>query len=161
MCLAQLSALSACAKALSEPEDEVLDLDGLAEATDEAAKAKSVSTDPRVQQLRAHLLEGIRALSNVYANDAEIRQALADLLKACTDTNISTPLSLDATELFEHTSFLLERELDAIWLSASGLLLFRQAKHADLPPASQHRLQGGMARILAPALTLLKAPGSE
>lgn len=148
ICLSQLLALTACAKALSEPEDQVLDLDGLAEATDEAAKAKAVNADPRVEQLRMHLLDGIRAVSLAYASDAEVTQALSDLLKACTNTNIATPLSLSAVTLFEHVSLLIQREMDAVWLSLAGLLLFRQAKDSNLSESSTHQIQSGMRGIL-------------
>ena len=154
-----MAALAACAKALAEPEDEVLDLDGLAEATDEAAKAKSMTADPRVEQLRDYLLEGIRALTLGFPSDAEVTQALSDLLKACTSTNISTPLSLDAAVLFELVSHLAARDLDPVWLSLAGLLLFRQAKAA----ARSHNdiLRAGMERILSRGLTYLAGPAGK
>lgn len=150
--------MTACAKALAEPEDEVLDLDGLAEATDEAAKARSVHADPRVEQLRSHLLEAVRALSNVFASDAEVTQALSDFLKACTSTNLSTPLSLDATVLFDHVSQLIERDLDQVWLSLAGLLLFRQAKEGGREHG-QAQIHVGLGRILHRGLAHLSGAG--
>lgn len=121
----QLASLTACAKSLSEPEDEILSLDGLADATDEVAKAKQVQIDPRVERLRVHLLEAISVLSSTYRGDAEVSQALSDFLKACTATNLATPLSLNPVPLLSVLASLLESEATAVWFGITSLLLFR------------------------------------
>ncbi|KAK9900916.1 ARM repeat-containing protein [Cystobasidium minutum MCA 4210] len=124
-----LASLTACARSLAEPEDEILDLEGLAEATDEEEKAKVVNSDSRVDALRGHLLEAVKAITVAYRGDAEVAQALADFLKACTSTNISTPLSLDPLALADILSHLIVVDFDTTWLSISSLLLFRLRKN--------------------------------
>ena len=119
---------------MAEPEDEVLDLDGLVEATDEAEKSKIINSDVRVETLRGHLLAAVKAITSTYRGDAEVTQALADFLKACTNTNIATPLSLDPLALTDIVSHLIATDLDATWLSISSLLLFRLRKNQLSPP---------------------------
>lgn len=154
MTLLQLASLTACAKSLAEPEDEVLDLEGLAEATDEEEKAKVVNSDSRVDMLRGHLLEAVKAITTAYRGDAEIAQALAEFLKACTSTNISTPLSLDALSLADLLSHLIYNEFESTWLSISSLLLFRLRKN-PLSNSGQVVLQAVIGRILEKGLNAL------
>ena len=158
--LLQLASLTACAKALAEPEDEILDLDGLADATDEAAKSKAVVSDPRVEQLRRHLLEATKAISTTFAGDYEVTQALSDFLKACTSTNIATPLSLDAVELSDIVSYLVERSLEATWLPIASLLLFRLGK-TPLTDLQKAVLQSAIARTLRSGIGGLQREGSR
>lgn len=146
--------MTACARSLAEPEDEVLDLDSLAEATDEAEKAKAVNSDSRVETLRTHLLEAVKAITTSYRGDAEIALALADFLKACTSTNIATPLSVDPLALTDILSHLITLDLDATWLSISSLLLFRLRKN-PLSENGQITLQAALARVLDKGLSEL------
>lgn len=154
----QLASLTACARSLAEPEDEILDLEGLAEATDEEEKAKVVNSDSRVDALRGHLLEAVKAITVAYRGDAEVAQALADFLKACTSTNISTPLSLDPLALADILSHLIVVDFDTTWLSISSLLLFRLRKN-PLSASGEITLQAVIGRILEKGLAAL--PGIQ
>lgn len=157
ICLLQLASLTACAKNFSEPEAEILDLDGLAEATDEAEKARQIQADPKVEQLRSHLLEAIRALTTAFKGDSEVSQALSDFLKACTSTNLATPLSLDAVALTRITADLIEGDLSAIWLSIGALLLFRLGKK-EISQEEFVTLQMSIGRVLVAATQGLQGP---
>lgn len=152
--------MTACAKSLAEPEDEILDLDSLAEATDEAEKSKTVNSDVRVETLRGHLLEAVKAITDTYRRDAEVAQSLADFLKACTSTNIATPLSLDPLALSDILSHLIMMDPEATWLSISSLLLFRLRKNT-LPAGGQAILQVAIGRILERGLLSLSDLRSE
>jgi len=145
---------------LAEPEDEVLDLDGLVEATDEAEKSKIINSDVRVETLRGHLLAAVKAITSTYRGDAEVTQALADFLKACTNTNIATPLSLDPLALTDIVSHLIATDLDATWLSISSLLLFRLRKN-QLSPQGQSALQAAVARVMEKGLSVLHSAPCE
>lgn len=156
----QLASLTACSRSLGEPEDEILTLDGLASATDEVAKAQSLVSDPRVERLRSHLFEGIKTLAVAFKGDTDISQALSDFLKACTATNVATPLSLDAVALSDLLSYLIEESLDPIWLSIAGLLLFR-ARNKKLSAVQQGVIQNAMGRVLQAGTVALQASGGR
>lgn len=126
----------------------------MAEATDEEEKAKVVNSDGRVDTLRGHLLEAVKAITVAYRGDAEVAQALADFLKACTSTNITTPLSLDPLALADLLSHLITLDFDTTWLSISSLLLFRLRKN-PLPENGQVALQAIIGRILEKGLATL------
>lgn len=156
----QLACLTACARSLSDPEDEILDLDGLAEATDEAAKSRMVTADLRVEGLRSHLLGAIKALATSFRGSLEISSALSDFLKACTSTNIATPLSLDAVALTETVSYLIEADPEAVWLSIASLLLFRLGKQ-ELSSAQRDVLREAIARVCNRVVPGLEQLGGE
>lgn len=160
MCLLQLACLTACAKSLAEPEDEILSLDGLHEASDEAEKAQQVSSDPHVEHLRVQLLTGIRAVVTSFPDDLEVSTALSDFIKACTSTNLSTPVSLDPLALFEIVSQLVQYQTTYVWLSIASLLVFRLGKRPLDAPNGQ-RAQLCIESVLLSGVTALRPTGCE
>jgi len=158
ICLFQLASLTACARSLSEPEDEILSLDSLNEATDEAAKSKIITTDPRVEQLRNQIFEGIKALSTAFRGEVEVAQALSAFFKACTSTHVATPLSLDTLILSEILSYLIEQDLDVTWLSIAAVVLSRMGKR-DIQPQEESTLQAIIGRTLQAGIRFLQPSG--
>ena len=160
VCTHQLACLTACAKALSDPADELLSLEGLTEATDESAKAKTIQSDLRVEQLRAHLLAAIPAITQTFARDAEIAQDLSDFLKACTSTHLATPLSLDTLPLLDVLATVIRAEPSATWFSVAAVLLFRTGKRVPTDPEAG-LLQHVFMQSLGAGIETLQHPGGR
>ena len=129
-------------------------LDGLAEATEEAEKAQVVQADPRVDGLRGHLLEAITAISSAFRGDAEVAHALSDFLKACTATNIATPLSLPPVSLLVILAGLIEAEASSVWLSIASLIVFRMGKQ-EVAGHDQMTLTQALRQCLAKGISVL------
>lgn len=111
-----------------------------------------------MEQLRSHLLGAIKALATSFRGNTEVSSALSDFLKACTSTNIATPLSLDAVSLTEIVSYLIEADPEAVWLSIAALLLFRLGKQA-LNPTQREVLRQAIARVCGRVVPGLEQPG--
>ena len=113
-----------------------------------------------MEQLRSHLLGAIKALATSFRGNTEVSSALSDFLKACTSTNIATPLSLDAVALTETVSYLIEADPEAVWLSIAALLLFRLGKQ-ELRPDQRGVLREAIARVCGRVVPGLEQPGGE
>ena len=160
ICFLQLASLTTCARSLSEPENETLSLDGLSDAIDKAIEPRASIQDSRVEQLRLQLLDGLEVFANTFQGDTEASLVLSDFMKACTATNTATPLSLDPLALCQVLSRLMEDDLNAVWFSIAGLLLFRLGKRI-LDISEQGILQAVLGRGLRAGIDGLQKPGGE
>lgn len=126
----QLSYLTACAKGLSDPEGDLVDLDA---SFDDAQAVKDAALrllqDPRIESMRAQLGNVIENSARLWAADAEVvqvscrsldygrrihvvtiyvahpyLQALSDYIRCTTADAVPSPLALDSFALFTLTA---------------------------------------------------------
>ncbi|KAL8292471.1 hypothetical protein RQP46_001083 [Phenoliferia psychrophenolica] len=126
MCLQQLGWITACAKGLSDPEDELFDLDtSLDESGLQRDASANVQSDPRVAEMRTRLAHAIQGIARVWASDVEIVQALSDYVKHSSSDAIPSPVGLDPLDLLSLASTSLQTSLSPVWLSISASLVAR------------------------------------
>ncbi|BGP26235.1 importin 13 [Rhodotorula toruloides] len=129
VCVQQLSYLSALAKGLSDPEDDLVDLDASFEETTSARDtALRVLQDPRIVDMRRRLGEAIEGAARRWPSDTEVVTALSDYIRHSTSDSVPSPLALDSLDLLDFCSSALQSAPSSVWLGIEGQLLARLAR---------------------------------
>ncbi len=71
-CVAHLQAISACAKGLTNSADFTVELSTDEEDRERILKMEKARADPRMEALRARILEAVRATMSIWSSDAEV-----------------------------------------------------------------------------------------
>ncbi|BGP33834.1 hypothetical protein JCM10296v2_005639 [Rhodotorula toruloides] len=129
ICVQQLSYLSALAKGLSDPEDDLVDLDVSFEETISTRDAAlRILRDPRIVDMRRRLAQAIEAAARRWPSDTEVVTALSDYIRHSTSDSVPSPLALDSLELLNFCSSALQLAPSSVWLGIEGQLLARLAR---------------------------------
>lgn len=84
----------------------------------------TVRQDPRLQQLRANIQDGIRGCFSLWSSNADMATALSELLRAITGLpSEETLISLEPEPLLTLVCGAAERQLTATWLSLAQILI--------------------------------------
>ncbi|KAF9529893.1 armadillo-type protein [Crepidotus variabilis] len=90
----------------------------------EAEKIKEAREDPRAIALRNNIFSIVKAIAELWSQDASISQALSDLIKAITSLPSDiTLITLPAAPLLELVCLASQRHLTAAWLSLTAILI--------------------------------------
>ncbi|SCV73668.1 BQ2448_6098 [Microbotryum intermedium] len=165
MTVQQLNYLTSCAKGLSDPEDDLYELDSSFDDNQQRHKDASsrLLCDPRIATLRQELSQAIEATCVLLAHDAEVVQALSDYIRATTCDSIVGPLSLDPFDLLRLTSRALSTSISSVWVSVQTSLLARQARtqlDAQLTADDLVNLSKPIEASLTTTLNHLSTPSS-
>ena len=80
VCLQQLSYLIVCAKGMSAPEDDLVDLDS---SFDDSPQLREIATqignDARIVEMRTNLGHAVEGVVSIWASDVEVVQVSLDL----------------------------------------------------------------------------------
>ncbi|KAJ8292724.1 Importin-13 [Rhodotorula toruloides] len=129
VCVQQLSYLSALAKGLADPEDDLVDLDAsFEETTSTRDAALRILRDPRVVDMRRRLAQAIEAAARRWPSDTEVVTALSDYIRHSTSDSVPSPLALDSLDLLNFCSAALQSAPSSVWLGIEGQLLARLAR---------------------------------
>ncbi|GAA6064370.1 hypothetical protein JCM10212_004103 [Sporobolomyces blumeae] len=127
--LQQLSYLSALAKGLSTPDDDVLDLDAsFDESNGHKEAVLRILGDARIDDMRNRLGVAVEGAARVWAANLEVVSALSDFIRHSTSDSVPSPLSLDPLLLLSLCSAALQTSPSSIWLGIAGTLLARLAR---------------------------------
>ena len=75
MCLQQLGWITACAKGLSDPDDDLFDLDtSVDESVLQRESSVNIQNDPRVAEMRVRLAHAIQGIARAWSSDIEVAQ---------------------------------------------------------------------------------------
>lgn len=137
VCVQQLRALTALARGLNNPDDDLHELD---QSFDDSlalaqAHAGQVLTDPRVGAMRARLGSAVERVAVAWAGEAGVVEVLSDFVRHSTGDSVPSAVGLDSWALLALATGALERSVSSVWLAmASGLLarLGRDASEAEL-----------------------------
>lgn len=148
LCLQQLGYLTVCAKGMSSPEDDLVDLDSSFDDSPQLRElAVLVANDERIVAMRAQLGSTIEGVVSIWAGDVEVVQvsraldiapssmgtdaciqALSEYIKCSNNDAIPSPLALDHFLLLTLATSALQASISSVWLSISGTLLTRMAR---------------------------------
>ncbi|KAK4704197.1 importin-13, partial [Phenoliferia sp. Uapishka_3] len=126
LCLQQLGWITACAKGLSDPDDDLFDLDtSIDDSVAQRESSAVVQSDPRVAEMRTRLAHAVQGVARTWAGDIEVAQALADYIKHSSSDAIPSPVGLDPLDLLSLASSSLQASLSPVWLSIAASLVAR------------------------------------
>ncbi|GAA5940738.1 hypothetical protein JCM3775_004883 [Rhodotorula graminis] len=129
LALQQLSYLTALSRGLSDPEDDLVDLDA---SLDDSQLVRDSATrllsDARVGDMRARLALAVEGTARAWAADMEVVGALSEYIRASTSDAVPSPLALDSLALLGLASSALQLAPNSVWLAIEGQLLARLAR---------------------------------
>ena len=129
LALHQLSYLTALSRGLSDPEDDLVDLDA---SIDDSAfirdSASRLLAHPSVADMRARLGAAVEGAARAWGPDMEVVGALSEYIRASTSDAVPSPLALDSLALLGLASSALQIAPNSVWLGIEGQLLGRLAR---------------------------------
>ncbi|BGP50005.1 hypothetical protein JCM10450v2_005910 [Rhodotorula kratochvilovae] len=129
LALQQLAYLTALSRGLSDPEDDLVDLDA---SIDDSAlirdSASRLLAHPSVADMRARLGAAVEGAARAWAADMEVVGALSEYIRASTSDAVPSPLALDSLALLGLASSALQIAPNSVWLAIEGQLLGRLAR---------------------------------
>ncbi|TNY21281.1 armadillo-type protein [Rhodotorula diobovata] len=129
LALQQLSYLTALSRGLSDPEDDLVDLDASVDDSQLVRdSATRILSDPRVGDMRARLAAAVESAARSWAADMEVVGALSEYIRASTSDAVPSPLALDSLALLGLASSALQIAPNSVWLGIEGQLLGRLAR---------------------------------
>ncbi|KAM0748278.1 ARM repeat-containing protein [Meredithblackwellia eburnea MCA 4105] len=128
--LQQLAYLTACARGLADPEDElVFDADtSLDEPSAQRVLTSAALADARVVDMRSRLAVAVEGAANLWASDVEVAQALQEFITASSSDVNPSPLGLDALILLSLAVKSLQSSLSPVWLALATSLVERLSR---------------------------------
>ncbi|SGY25464.1 BQ5605_C018g08621 [Microbotryum silenes-dioicae] len=161
----QFNYLTSCAKGLSDPEDDLLELDSSFDDNQQRHRDASsrLLSDPRIAAMRQELSQAIEASCVLLTHDAEVVQALSDYIRATTTDSIVGPLTLDPFNLLRLASRALSTSISSVWVSVQTSLLARLARaksDAQLTDEDLVNLSKPIETSLTTTLTHLSTPSA-
>ncbi|GAA6053966.1 hypothetical protein JCM3770_004645 [Rhodotorula araucariae] len=128
--LQQLSYLAALSRGLSDPEDDLVDLDA---SVDDSTLIRDSATrllaHPSIADMRARLGAAVEGAARAWASDMEVVSALSEYIRASTSDAVPSPLALDTLALLGLASAALQIAPNSVWLGIEGQLLARLARN--------------------------------
>ncbi|TDL27101.1 ARM repeat-containing protein [Rickenella mellea] len=122
----QLQTLTGCAKGLTRATDVLFTLDESPSTQEEVDRMKRTREDPRMEKLRDAIIQGIRGTMELWSNDATTGDALSELVKSITALpSDMTLLSLPPGPLLELVCAVVQRHVNAVWLSLASMLVLQ------------------------------------
>ncbi|KZT68569.1 ARM repeat-containing protein [Daedalea quercina L-15889] len=130
----QLVTVTGVAKGLTRTTDSLLIIDETPEAQEENKQMVQARDDPRMSRLREGLLAAIRRLVDFWTEDAIVSDGLSELIRAITalPTDL-TLISLPAEPLLESVCVAAQKQLTAVWLSLTTMLIIQLDPPSLLP----------------------------
>lgn len=188
MAVQQLATLTGVAKGLTRATDTILALDDSPELQAAMGEMNRARADPRVVKLREAILSGLRTTVELWSTDATVSdvsvgpsmlrlmtdwaallQALSDLFKGITalPTDVSV-ISLPPGPLLELVCLAAQRQLTAVWLSLTHMLIVQLNPPSLIPttfkseptPEASEIAYNVLQVILQTSLTLFSQPGA-
>ncbi|RPD63454.1 ARM repeat-containing protein [Lentinus tigrinus ALCF2SS1-6] len=169
MAVQQLATLTGVAKGLTRATDTLLALDDspeLQSAMDEMSRARA---DSQVVKLREAILSGVRTAVELWSTDATVSDALSDLFKGITalPSDVSV-ISLPPGPLLELVCLAAQRQLTAVWLSLTNMLIIQLNPPSLIPTTFKSEPTPEAAEIafnvlqvlLQTSLTFFSQPGA-
>ncbi|KAG8926042.1 hypothetical protein FRC01_009412 [Tulasnella sp. 417] len=121
--VAQLHALSGCAKGLTNNTDPLLEFSTADEDMESVRLMDQARQDPRMVELRNKIIQVLTLAMSIWSADAEVGDAVSDLIKAITSLpSDNTLLSLPPGPVLELVCAAAQRQTTAVWLSLATML---------------------------------------
>ncbi|KAG9019808.1 hypothetical protein FRB90_005956 [Tulasnella sp. 427] len=121
--LAQLHALSGCAKGLTNNTDPLLEFSTEDEDMESIRLMEQARMDPRMTELRSKIIHVLTLAMSIWSADAEVGDAVSDLIKAITSLpSDNTLLSLPPGPVLELVCLAAQRQTTAVWLTLATML---------------------------------------
>ncbi|KIO27349.1 hypothetical protein M407DRAFT_73314 [Tulasnella calospora MUT 4182] len=121
--VAQLHALSGCAKGLTNNTDPLLEFSTADEDIESVRLMEQARQDPRMMELRNKIIQVLTLAMSIWSADAEVGDAVSDLIKAITSLpSDNTLLSLPPGPVLELVCLAAQRQTTAVWLSLATML---------------------------------------
>ncbi|KAH9912340.1 ARM repeat-containing protein [Epithele typhae] len=164
----QLETLTGVARGLTRVTDSLLALDESPDVQAAMQEMAAAREDPRVLKLREAILEGVRRLVDMWSTDATVSDALSDLFKAITALPSDvTLISLPAPPLLELVCVAAQKQLTAVWLTLTTMLIIQLNPPSLLPatfkqeptPEAQEVARNVLSVLLQTVLTVFSQDG--
>ncbi|KAG8960312.1 hypothetical protein FRC00_000674 [Tulasnella sp. 408] len=121
--VAQLHALSGCAKGLTNNTDPLMEFSTADEDLESVRLMEQARRDPRMMELRNKIIQVLTLAMSIWSADAEVGDAVSDLIKAITSLpSDNTLLSLPPGPVLELVCAAAQRQTTAVWLSLATML---------------------------------------
>ncbi|OBZ74388.1 Importin-13 [Grifola frondosa] len=164
----QLETLTCVAKGLTRTADSLLVLDESPAVQEETERMRRARDDPRMVKLREAILDAVRNIVELWSTDASVNDALSDLFKAITSLPSDiTLISLPPGPLLELICLASQRQLTAVWLSLTSMLIIQlnppslDPTFKPIPSAEAHSVAlNVLTLLLQTALNTLAQPGA-
>ncbi|KAG8960035.1 hypothetical protein FRC05_007133 [Tulasnella sp. 425] len=172
--VAQLHALSGCAKGLTNNTDPLLEFSTADEDLESVRLMEQAREDPRMTELRNKIIQVLTLAMSIWSADAEVGDAVSDLIKAITSLpSDNTLLSLPPGPVLELVCAAAQRQTTAVWLSLATMLttqldsatsnvshLLGKADKTSNRNADRAVVERGTAMLVQYTLTFLSAPSA-
>lgn len=140
LALMRLARLARICRGLRNPDEDLLELDpdDDPERVRVREEARRAAADERFVALRARFAEMLATLASASSGDAELVQAICDVVRESTADETPTPLSLDPFALVRLCA---SDATSATWLSTLATLMGRLARTRSDRDISPHELE--------------------